>query len=313
MTVYLVGAGPGDPGLLTLRGRELLERADSVLYDGLVDRSVLDFAHPAAELIDVGKTERGGPGGTPAAGGHGSARGPARQSEINALLVRRGRRGACVVRLKGGDPFVYGRGGEEADALARAGVPFEIVPGVSSAIAAPAYAGIPVTHRGVAASVAFLTGHAAPERGAGAEAADWARAATAADTLVVLMGVSRLPDIVAALVAAGRDPETPAAAVERGTTPEQRTVVSGLARLPAAAAAVGLRSPAVIVVGEVVRLRERLAWFETPASAARPWWGSVDAGTAAAPPACGTRCGPGHPTAVSEAVDSSEAEVRACA
>ena len=248
MTVYLVGAGPGDPGLLTVKGRDLLAAADCVLYDGLVDGRVLELASPRARLIDVGKTGR--------SGGH-----PTTQTEIDSLLVAYGRTGACVVRLKGGDPFVFGRGGEEALILAAAGVPFEIVPGVSSAIAAPAYAGIPVTHRGLASSVTIVTGHEAPGKGRGLAHVDWARLATATDTLVILMGVARLAAITGELIAHGRPPDTPAAIVEEGTTARQRAVAGPLGDLPRLAAAAGVRSPAVIVVGDVVRLREYLAWF----------------------------------------------------
>ncbi len=266
MTVFLVGAGPGDPGLLTVRGRELLETADAVLYDGLIDPRILDYTPAGCELVDVAKVSR--------RLGHDGLGEPVRaqrthypsQDRINALLVDYGQRYGCVVRLKGGDPFVFGRGGEEALALAEAGVPFEVVPGVSSAIAAPAYAGIPVTHRGLAASVAIVTGHEAPEKPAGQAAVDWSRLATAVDTLVILMGVGHLPAIARDLVAHGRDPETPAAIVERGTTAEQRVVTGPLCDLPALAAEAGVRSPAAVVVGNVVALAERLAWY-APAEA----------------------------------------------
>jgi uroporphyrinogen III methyltransferase / synthase len=271
MPVYLVGAGPGDPGLLTIRGRELLAGADVVLYDGLVDERVLALASPTATLIDVAKTRPGGhpsrrgedapregprEGSPPASGGAGAS-----QRAIDDLLVAYGRSGAEVVRLKGGDPFVFGRGGEEALALARAGVPFEVVPGVSAAVAVPAYAGIPVTHRGLAASAAVVTGHEASDKPPGRAGVDWEALATAADTLVILMGVGRLGAIVPRLVAGGRPPDTPAAIVERGTTPRQRVVSGPLADLPELARRADVRSPAVIVVGEVVRLREELAWL----------------------------------------------------
>src|SRR5918997_661322 len=217
MPVYLVGAGPGDPGLLTVRGHTLLAGADVVLYDGLVDARVLALVSPRATLVDVGKTY---PGSHPAGGGAGQrgGHGGPSQAEIEALLVAYGRRGGQVVRLKGGDPFVFGRGGEEALALAAAGIAFEVVPGVSAAVAVPAYAGIPVTHRGLAASVAVVTGHEAAEPPAGHARVDWTALATAADTLVILMGVGRLADIVPRLLAGGRAPQTPAAVVERGTT-----------------------------------------------------------------------------------------------
>lgn len=262
MTVYLVGAGPGDPGLLTIRGREVLAEANVVLYDALIDPRILGLAPPGATLIDAGKAERGlleAEGEPRRARRHAMA-----QPEINELLVRYGRSGACVVRLKGGDPFVFGRGSEEALALAEAGIPFEVVPGVSSAIAAPAYAGIPVTHRGLAASMAIVTAHEAPGKGAGAARVDWSRLATAVDTLVILMGVARLPQLAAALMAAGRPPATPAAVIERGTTPYQRTVTGTLETIASRAAEAGIASPAAIVVGDVVSLHEHLAWFAPP-------------------------------------------------
>jgi uroporphyrin-III C-methyltransferase len=271
MPVYLVGAGPGDPGLLTVRGHDLLAGADVVLYDGLVDSRVLALVSPRARLVDVGKTY---PGNHPA-GGEGAGRqrggheGPS-QAEVEALLVEYGRRGGRVVRLKGGDPFVFGRGGEEALALAAAGIAYEVVPGVSAAVAVPAYAGIPVTHRGLAASVAVVTGHEAADSPAGHARVDWTALATAADTLVILMGVGRLADIVPRLLAGGRAPQTPAAVVERGTTPAQRVVSGRLVDLPALAAAAGVRSPAVVVVGDVVRLRERLDWYAPAAAAPAP-------------------------------------------
>lgn len=253
MTVFLVGAGPGDPGLLTVKGRSLLERADVVLYDGLVDARVLDWAAPDAILVDVAKRRPGGHTTT--------------QVEINALLIEYGRTRPCVVRLKGGDPFVFGRGGEEALALVDAGVPYEIVPGVSSALAVPAYAGIPVTHRGLACSVTIVTGHEAPDKSGGTASVDWARLARATDTLVILMGVSRLASIAARLIAHGRPADTPAAIVEQGTTCRQRVVTGALGTLPHLAVGAGIQSPAVIVVGEVARLRERIGWFPRSRSA----------------------------------------------
>jgi uroporphyrinogen III methyltransferase / synthase len=244
VNVALVGAGPGDPGLMTVRGLALLRRADVVVYDRLVDPRLLDEARPDAHRVFVGK----------ASGAH-----TLPQREINALLVRHAEQGRRVVRLKGGDPFVFGRGGEEAEALAAAGIPFEVVPGVSSAVAVPAYAGIPVTHRGVASSFAVVTGH--EDEGKGEAAVDWARLATAVDTLVILMGVRSLPRIAAALLDAGRAPETPVALVRWGTTDAQETVVGRLDQIATLAAAVRLAPPVVIVVGDVVNLRERLAWF----------------------------------------------------
>ncbi len=245
MSVALVGAGPGDPGLMTVRGLALLRRADVVLYDRLVDPRLLDEARPDALRVFVGK----------ASGAHALP-----QAEIDTLLVHHARRGRRVVRLKGGDPFVFGRGGEEAGALAAAGIPFEVVPGVSAAVAVPAYAGIPVTHRGVASSFAVVTGHEDEDKAG--PAVDWGRLATAVDTLVILMGARRLPAIVQALLTAGRAADTPVALVHWGTTSAQETVVGRLDEIAALPAAVGLAPPVVIVVGEVVALRERLAWFD---------------------------------------------------
>jgi uroporphyrinogen III methyltransferase/synthase len=242
--VYLVGAGPGDPGLITLRGIECLKQADVVVYDRLVNRSLLAYARHA-ELIDVGKQPN---------------RHVVPQTEINNLLIEKAQAGKIVVRLKGGDPFVFGRGGEEAMALAEVGLPFEIVPGVTSAIAAPAYAGIPVTHRGVACSVAFATGHRADF--VADPACDWGRLACGPDTLVFLMGVCNLPHIVEQLIARGRPPDTPVALVERATRTNQKTVVGTLADIVEQAA--GVRPPAAIIIGEVVKLRESLRWFDLP-------------------------------------------------
>jgi uroporphyrinogen III methyltransferase/synthase len=241
VTVHLVGAGPGDPGLLTVRALEVLQRADVVVYDRLSQESLLDLAPPGAERIDVGK-----------APGH--VRLP--QEGINELLVERGRRGETVVRLKGGDPFVFARGGEEAAALAEAGVPFEVVPGITSAIAVPAYAGIPVTLRHSSTSVTIVTGHEEP--GAGDEGTvDWQAVARVGGTIVILMGVARIGRIAAALVAAGRPPDTPVAAVQWGTRPEQRTVRATLATIGDHE----LGTPSTIVVGEVAA--RDLAWFES--------------------------------------------------
>jgi uroporphyrinogen III methyltransferase / synthase len=243
MTVHLVGGGPGDPGLLTVRALELLRQAEVVIYDRLSQESLLDLA-PAAERIDVGK-----------APGHVRLT----QSEINDLLIERGRRGETVVRLKGGDPFVFARGGEEAAALAAAGVPFEVVPGITSAIAVPAYAGIPVTLRHSSTSVTIVTGHEEP----GAEGVedaegtvDWDAVARVGGTIVVLMGVARIGRIAAELMAAGRSPDTPVAAVQWGTRPEQRTVRATLSTI----ADQPLGTPSTIVIGEVAA--SDLAWFE---------------------------------------------------
>jgi uroporphyrinogen III methyltransferase/synthase len=237
VTVYLVGAGPGDPALLTVRAAEVLAHAEVVIHDRLVDPSVLDLAPPHAERIDVGKA----PGQA------------VPQEEICALLVEHGRRGRRVVRLKGGDPFVFGRGGEEALALGAAGVDWELVPGVTSAFAVPAYAGVPVTHRGLATSVAVVTGHRADTVDA---ETDWEALAAAGGTVVVLMGVARRAEIARRMIAGGRDPATPVAAVSWGTRPEQRTVRTTLARL----GATDVASPATIVVGGVAGLD--LGWFE---------------------------------------------------
>ena len=249
--VYLVGAGPGDPGLLTVRGRELLERCDAVVYDALANPALLALAR-GAELHEVGK--RGG------------QRESARQDDINALLVRLGREGKRVVRLKGGDPFVFGRGSEEAQALAADGVPFEVVPGVTAGIAAPAYAGIPVTHRAVATSVTFVTGHEDPTKDE--TMVDWDALGRAGGTIVLYMGVKALPHIVASLLAAGRSADTPAAAVRWGTYPHQRTVVATLATLVERMEAAHLTPPVITVIGPVVALREQIAWLE-----ARPLFG----------------------------------------
>jgi uroporphyrinogen III methyltransferase/synthase len=249
-SVALVGAGPGDPGLMTVRGLALLRRAEVVVYDRLVDRRILREA-PRARRIFAGK----------ASGDHALP-----QDEINALLIRHARRGRRVVRLKGGDPFVFGRGGEEAEALAVAGVAFEVVPGVSSAVAAPAYAGIPLTHRGLASSFAVVTGH---ECAKGRDRIDWARIATAVDTLVVLMGLAALPRIARELIAHGRPRETPVALVRWGTTERQIVLTGRLDDIAARARDARLESPVVIVVGDVVALADRLAWFDPEMSAGR--------------------------------------------
>src|SRR6059036_313726 len=247
--VYLVGVCPGDPGLLTLRGQRCLAAADVVVHDDLVGRRLLEHARSDAEVIAVG-------------GAHGD---PARldQAEIERLLVARAKAGKTVVRLKNGDPFLFGRGAEEAEALRRAGVPFEVVPGVSSAFAVPAYAGIPLTHRDHASLVTIATGHQAR---VGDEvvppALPWETLARHGGTLVFLMGMRQMPAIMAALVAHGLPADTPAAAVQSGTTGAQATVVATAATLAARVRAAGLEAPGVVVVGSVVTLRERIAWFE---------------------------------------------------
>jgi uroporphyrinogen III methyltransferase/synthase len=243
--VYLVGAGPGDPGLLTVRAVEVLGRADVVLHDKLIPREALDHVRPDAEIVDVGKI-----GGGP----------QVPQDETERLLVEHARAGRVVVRLKGGDPYVFGRGGEEGRVLREAGVPFEVVPGVTAGVAAPAYAGIPVTFRGAASAVAFVTGHEDPAKPE--TAIDWEALARFPGTLVFYMGVRRLERIAEQLVAHGRPADQPAAIVERGTLPGQRTVVATLATLPAEAAARRIRAPAVTIVGDVAALHDELAWFE---------------------------------------------------
>jgi len=239
--VFLVGAGPGDPGLLTIRGREVLEAADVVVYDRLVNPALLDLAPETARRIFAGKTR----------GDHVMP-----QGAINAVLIHHARHGRHVVRLKGGDPFVFGRGGEEAEALVEAGVPFEVVPGVSSAVAVPAYAGIPLAHRTVSSSFAVVTGHDDPEKRRAP--VDWARLATAVDTLVVLMGQGRLAAIARELVAHGRPADTPVALISAGTTQAQTVVECRLAE--AGEIAPRLPGPLMIVIGEVVRLRGRITW-----------------------------------------------------
>ena len=247
--VSLVGAGPGDPGLVTLRACERLQDADVVVYDRLVHPAILDLAHSDARLIYVGKKR---------------AAHAVPQAEVNDLLVELGLAGARVVRLKGGDPFVFGRGGEEADALASAGVAFEIVPGISSAVAVPAYAGVPITDRRAASSVAVVTGHLAPDHPD--STVDWAGIATSVDTIVILMGMTHLPSIARALIAGGRDPATPALVVEWGTYGKQQTVQAPLVSLAGAVEDSGLSAPSVIVVGDVVSMADRLAWFAPEAS-----------------------------------------------
>ena len=244
-TVSLVGAGPGDPGLLTLKAAQRLGEADVVLTDRLVSEEVLAHVREGAEVVDVGKTSWTGTA--------------PRQDEISALLVAHARAGKRVVRLKGGDPFVFGRGSEEAEALVAAGVPFEVVPGITSAIAVPAYAGIPVTARGYTQDVCVVTGHLDPDDPG--SRVRWQALATGPGTLVILMGHDRLPLLTSGLVRHGRDPRTPAACIEQGTTASQRVVVSTLERLAEDVAEAGLRAPVATVVGDVVRLRETLQWF----------------------------------------------------
>src|SRR3954470_4641343 len=244
-TVYLVGAGPGDPGLMTRRALELIASADAILFDRLIPPGALDGARADAELHYVGKQP----------GGHAME-----QDDINALLVELGSRGLEVVRLKGGDPFGFGRGGEEAQGLAGAGVAFDVVPGVTAGVAAPAYAGIAVTHRDDASAVAFVTGHEDPAKPE--SALDWTALAAFPGTLVLYMGVRNLPQIAERLIGAGRSPDEPAAVVERGTLPDQRAVTGTLADIAQRVAEAGLKPPAITLVGPVARLRERLEWLE---------------------------------------------------
>jgi uroporphyrinogen III methyltransferase / synthase len=241
--VYLVGAGPGDIGLLTLKGKAALERAAAIVYDFLANEDLLRYAPTGCERICVGKR----PGEKTLL-----------QEEINDLLVSKAAEGKVVVRLKGGDPFIFGRGGEEAQALVRAGIPFEVIPGISSGYAAPAYAGIPLTHRELSSSVAFLTGHEDPSKPS--SSIDWAKHARGADTLVLFMAVRNLAEISAAIIQAGRAANTPAAVIRWGTRSGQQTVTGSLADI--AARAEGVEAPAVIIVGDVVGLHDELNWFE---------------------------------------------------
>ena len=242
--VYLVGAGPGDPGLLTLRARDLIAAADCVVYDYLVNPEVLSHAPAGAELIFVGKR------GTEYTW---------TQGEINRLLVAKAGEHALVVRLKGGDPFIFGRGGEEAEALVAAGVEWEVVPGVTAGGAVAAYAGIPITHRGLSSSVAFVTGHEDPAKPQ--SALRWEHLAAGVVTMVFFMGVSRAAEIAAQLIGHGRGPGTPVAVIRWGTYASQEIYVTTLGEVAAVVERERVTSPAIIVVGEVVRLRERLQWF----------------------------------------------------
>ena len=243
--VYLIGAGPGDPGLITVKGRECLARAEVILYDYLANERLLEHAHPGTELIYAGKV----------GGAHNRE-----QVQINDLLVAKAQEGKVVARLKGGDPFIFGRGGEECEALVAAGIPFEIVPGVTAAVGAAAYAGIPLTHRHVTTSVAFVTGHEDPHKDA--STIDWERLSLGSGTVVFYMGVRNLPLIAGNLMAAGRAPETPVALIRWGTRPEQEVLTGTLADIAEKAAKSGFKAPAITVVGEVVRLREQLRWFD---------------------------------------------------
>jgi uroporphyrinogen III methyltransferase/synthase len=243
--VYLIGAGPGDPGLITQKGVEYLKTADVIIYDRLLDDRLLSNAKPDAEKIYVGKA---------------SSEHTLPQSEINRLMVQKAKAGKNVVRLKGGDPFVFGRGGEEAEELSKNQIAFKIVPGVTSAIAVPAYAGIPVTHRAMSSSFAVITGHEDPTK---AESSiQWDKLATAIDTLIFLMGMQNLPEIVSKLIKHGRAADTPVAVVEEGTNPQQKTVIGNLKNIVRLVKETTLSSPAVVVVGEVVKLRNTIRWFD---------------------------------------------------
>ena len=245
-TVYIVGAGPGDPGLLTLKGLRYLQEADVILYDDLLDRRLLDMVPETCERIDVGK--RGG-------------RKSASQEEIHDLLTDRAQKGQIVVRLKGGDPFIFGRGGEEALHLQQMNIPFEIVSGVSAAAGVPAYAGIPLTHRGIASATMLVTGNEDPAKPG--TAINWPQLAAFDGTLVIFMAARKLKDICRTLIEHGRPASTPAAIIEWGTWPDQRTVAADLQNLPGNADEAGIRSPALIVIGEVVSLRQVLNWYES--------------------------------------------------
>lgn len=244
--VYLVGAGPGDPGLITLRGKYLLERAEVVVYDYLANQRLLKYVPAEAQLVYAGK--RGG------------VEHSHTQAEINQMLIDFARQGKMVVRLKGGDPFIFGRGGEEVEELAHHGIAFEVVPGVTSATAAATYAGIPITHRGYTTSVAFLTGHESPDKPT--STIDWSKIATGIGTIVIYMGIKNLPHIVKNLIDNGRSSETPVAVVRWASTPEQQSVVGTLATIVDVVRDTGIKPPALIVIGEVVNLRQTIDWFE---------------------------------------------------
>ena len=244
--VYLVGAGPGDPGLITMRGRYLLEKAEVIVYDYLASKRLLKYVPADAQFVYAGK--RGGVKHTHT------------QEEINQMLVDFALQGKTVIRLKGGDPFIFGRGGEEVETLAAHGIDFEVVPGVTSATAAATYAGIPITHRGYTASVAFITGHEDPTKSD--SNIDWAKIATGIGTIVIYMGIKNLPTIVKNLMDHGRSPQTPVAVVRWASTPEQKSVVGTLADIADIVQREAIKPPALIVIGEVVNLRSSIDWFE---------------------------------------------------
>jgi uroporphyrin-III C-methyltransferase len=240
--VYIVGAGPGDPDLLTIKGLRCIQKADIILYDRLVNKSLLDEAKPNATLVYCGKLPNN----------H-----TMKQEEINHLLVKYGKEGKTVTRLKGGDPFIFGRGAEEAEALAKSGIPFEIVPGITAGIAAPAYAGIPITHRELASSFAVVTGHGSK----GKPPVDWEGLAKSVDTLMIYMGIGNLPNICDELLIHGKKIDTPVALIHWGTATEQKTVTGTLSTIVEIVKNEKIENPSMIVIGEVVRLREKIAWF----------------------------------------------------
>jgi uroporphyrinogen III methyltransferase/synthase len=243
--VYLVGAGPGDVGLLTLRGAELLKRADVVVYDALVNKDILRLAHNGAEILYGGRRAQGG---------------SVPQEDVNQLLISKAREGKLVVRLKGGDPYVFGRGAEEAEELAGAGIPFEVVPGVSSFVAVPNYAGVPLTHRGLSSKITLITGHEDPAKET--SSIDWAQVAKTPGTKVIMMGTDRIGEIARKLVGHGMDKATPVSMVQWGTTSRQQSVAGTLENIADVAASHKIGPPTVAVIGEVVNLRDRLNWFE---------------------------------------------------
>jgi len=243
--VYLVGSGPGDPNLLTLKALDILARADVVVYDRLVSRQLLQRLSKHIEKIYVGKNP----------GAH-----TIPQSDIDKILIRKAKQGKTVVRLKSGDPFLFGRGGEEAQELRRAKVRFEVVPGVTSALAVPAYAGIPVTHRNYSSSIAIVTGHEAPNKKE--RLVDWEKLAKSVDTIIVLMGVGRLQSILRSLVNGGCDSKKPVAIIERGTTEHQRITTGSIGNIARKATKNRVKPPAIIVIGDVVKLQKELSWFK---------------------------------------------------
>jgi uroporphyrin-III C-methyltransferase len=243
--VYIVGAGPGDPELITIKAARLIGSADVILYDRLVSEETISLAKEGCELIYVGKH----PGESNTT-----------QERINEMLVEKAQEGGSIVRLKGGDPFLFGRGGEEAQVLSREGISYEVVPGITSAISVPAYAGIPVTQRHIASSVAFITGHEASTKTKGT--VEWERIAQSVDTLVVMMGIRNLGNIVERLINGGRDPKTPVAIIENGTTKKQRTITGTLETIEVKARIEGIKPPAITIIGKVVNLREELRWIE---------------------------------------------------